>query len=142
MTQPSSGADTKVCSNCGVSKPVSAFSRYSARSGGGVRSQCRPCRNNQSKQVGVTGTARPPAVRIPPVPHLPGPAACRNTDPELFFPTSRGAQYATDTRKAKKVCASCLVRSSCGAWALDHGEHGVWGGLDDEDRRAIREAAA
>lgn len=38
--------------------------------------------------------------------------------------------------EAKKICASCSVRSECLEWALSHGEKwGVWGGLTVEERR-------
>lgn len=41
---------------------------------------------------------------------------------------------------AQKICARCLVRDECAAWALDQGPElqGVWGGLSQRDRARIR----
>ena len=37
---------------------------------------------------------------------------------------------------AKAVCARCPVRMPCALYALaTHQPHGVWGGLNEEDRR-------
>lgn len=61
-------------------------------------------------------------------------AACRGADPEQFFAFSPAV-----SAKAKKVCAACPVRGRCLQHALAAGEdHGVWGGLDEDERRALR----
>lgn len=58
-------------------------------------------------------------------------AACRDADPDLFFPTS-----AAEERAALAVCAVCTVRDECREYALDAREHfGVWGGATERDRR-------
>ncbi|MYR75116.1 Transcription factor WhiB [Streptomyces sp. OspMP-M45] len=62
-------------------------------------------------------------------------SACAEVDPELFFPTSSEAEKAT---QAKEVCGWCPVRQQCLDWALKTGQDtGVWGGLDERERRAI-----
>jgi len=39
---------------------------------------------------------------------------------------------------AKAICARCPVRDSCLAYALDtRQEFGIWGGLNEDERRAI-----
>ena len=66
-------------------------------------------------------------------------AACRVVDPELFFPVGTSGPALTQLAEAKAVCASCPVTADCLAWALDTAqEYGVWGGLDENDRRALR----
>ena len=61
-------------------------------------------------------------------------AACRGTDPELFY-----AFNPDQLGEVKKVCADCPVREQCRQFALETGQdHGVWGGLDDAERRALR----
>ena len=61
-------------------------------------------------------------------------AACAQTDPEAFFPDKGGS-----SAMAKAVCMSCDVRTRCLQYALDNDEkHGIWGGLSDRQRRAIR----
>ena len=67
---------------------------------------------------------------------LPG-ALCPQTDPEVFFPEAGGSPKA-----AKKVCAACEVRPECLALALSLGPvMGVWGGLTERERAALKRAA-
>lgn len=64
--------------------------------------------------------------------------ACRDADPELFFPTGNTPEAKAQTAEAKKVCARCPVRDVCLSWALDSGQDtGVLGGLDEEERRGL-----
>ncbi|GIU96239.1 MAG: hypothetical protein KatS3mg013_0042 [Actinomycetota bacterium] len=68
-------------------------------------------------------------------------AACAGEDPELFFPTGSGARVRHQVRRAKLVCERCPVRPACLEWSLvTFQDAGVWGGLDEEERRAIRRA--
>ncbi len=65
-------------------------------------------------------------------------AACRQFDPELFFPLGSGPAAARQAARAKAVCACCQVSAQCLGWALRHREvDGIWGGLDAEERRAL-----
>jgi WhiB family redox-sensing transcriptional regulator len=66
-------------------------------------------------------------------------AACRDTDPELFFPVGTAGPGQRQLDQAKQVCAGCQVRTSCLDWALASGqEAGVWGGTSEDERRALR----
>ena len=66
-------------------------------------------------------------------------AACSSTDPELFFPVGASGPALAQTAQAKTVCRSCPVRPDCLEWSLTTCQDaGVWGGLDEEERRAIR----
>jgi WhiB family redox-sensing transcriptional regulator len=66
-------------------------------------------------------------------------AACRDEDPELFFPIGTGPAADADAQRAKAVCRSCPVREQCLTFALSSGQDsGVWGGLTEEERRALR----
>jgi WhiB family transcriptional regulator, redox-sensing transcriptional regulator len=68
-------------------------------------------------------------------------SACRDADPELFFPLSAWGPGQAQTASAKAVCASCQVRSDCLQFALRSGqEFGVWGGTSEDERRALRRA--
>lgn len=61
-------------------------------------------------------------------------AICTQTDPEAFFP-ERGAP----AKNAKRVCADCPVRQECLEYALENNEtHGIWGGLSESQRAALR----
>lgn len=64
-------------------------------------------------------------------------AACREEDPELFFPVgTTGA--AAQIEQAVAVCRRCPAIEPCRQWALDTRQmHGVWAGLTERDRRII-----
>lgn len=59
-------------------------------------------------------------------------AACRTTDPDLFF-TADPASVAA----AKKLCVRCPVRESCLHEALSRIPEGVAGGLTAAQRRRL-----
>lgn len=70
-------------------------------------------------------------------------AACRETDPEVFFPDP-----GVNANRAKSICRRCPVRDACLEDALDSGDiyHGVRGGLSarelqDEARRRRAKSA-
>ncbi|MGH9155025.1 MAG: WhiB family transcriptional regulator [Acidimicrobiales bacterium] len=69
-------------------------------------------------------------------------AACRASDPELFFPVgSTGTAALGEIRAAKALCAMCGVRDECLQFALEaNQEAGVWGGTSEEERRRLRRA--
>ena len=84
-------------------------------------------------------TARPPRHRT-----LPAPArfaarwrelaACRGADLNLFFPTRGGS-----AEPARQVCAACPVRQPCLDYAVSNAiTDGIWGGLTERERRALR----
>lgn len=65
-------------------------------------------------------------------------AACRDEDPELFFPVSEMGPGARQVEQAKAVCARCPVRAACLQYALDAGlDHGIFGGTTDGERRKL-----
>ena len=69
-------------------------------------------------------------------------AACRDEDPELFFPLSEIGPGARQTAQAKAVCARCPVRAECLDYALDNGlDHGIYGGVTESERRTLRRTA-
>lgn len=66
-------------------------------------------------------------------------AACRDVDPELFFPLGDGGPAQARVDAAKAVCRRCPVRLSCLDLAMSTGQdEGVWGGLDPRERRRLR----
>ncbi|MES9525874.1 WhiB family transcriptional regulator [Streptomyces capoamus] len=69
-------------------------------------------------------------------------AACRQEDPDLFFPIGTTGPAQVQTQQAKAVCARCPVREQCLDWALDTSQSiGVWGGTTELERRALRRRA-
>jgi WhiB family redox-sensing transcriptional regulator len=70
-------------------------------------------------------------------------AACLNADPDLFFPIGTTGPVLDQIDEAKRICRACPVRTPCLAWALDLGRAaGIWGGTTEDERRALRKAAA
>jgi WhiB family transcriptional regulator, redox-sensing transcriptional regulator len=70
-------------------------------------------------------------------------AACRDADPDLFFPVGTTGPALRHIDEAKRICRACPAQTQCLAWALDHGvTDGVWGGTTADERRAIRRLAS
>lgn len=65
--------------------------------------------------------------------------ACRDSDPELFFPVTEVGPSAAQLVRAKAVCGRCPVRAECLEFALSSGQDfGIWGGTTRDERRLIR----
>ena len=61
-------------------------------------------------------------------------AACRSTDLGVFFP-ERGESAGP----ARQVCSACPVRQPCLDYAITNRiTYGIWGGLTERERRALR----
>ncbi len=66
-------------------------------------------------------------------------AACRDTDPELFFPVGKTGAAIDHIARAKAVCQTCAVSIECLEYSLmTNQDAGIWGGLDEDERRKIR----
>ena len=67
-------------------------------------------------------------------------AACRDADPELFFPPGNVGRNGCDWSVPRSYCARCpvAVREACLAEALasESGTYrnGMWGGLTPDER--------
>lgn len=65
--------------------------------------------------------------------------ACRDEDPELYFPIGTSGPAVLQAEQAKAVCRRCPVTDECLRWALESGQDsGVWGGMTEEERRAVK----
>jgi WhiB family redox-sensing transcriptional regulator len=61
------------------------------------------------------------------------------TDPDLFFPLGGSGAPLAQAEAAKRVCNQCTVRILCLQYALETNQTtGVWGGTNEDERRAIR----
>lgn len=66
-------------------------------------------------------------------------AACRDSDPDLFFPVGTTGVAVEEIEAAKAVCMGCPVREECLQYALEANQDtGVWGGTSEEERRKLR----
>lgn len=60
-------------------------------------------------------------------------AACRDADIDLFFSLDED-----DQRRALEFCQGCPVRRECLEHAVQEREmYGIWGGMQESERRAI-----
>ena len=68
-------------------------------------------------------------------------AACRGRSAPLFFPptsSERRDERDDRERRAKAICRTCPVVDACRDYALSIREpHGIWGGLNESERRTI-----
>jgi WhiB family transcriptional regulator, redox-sensing transcriptional regulator len=71
-------------------------------------------------------------------------AACRGEDTELFFAIGSTGPALLQIEDAKAVCRRCPldVADACLQWALDNAEHGVFGGMSEDERRALKRRVA
>ncbi|MEU6809865.1 WhiB family transcriptional regulator [Streptomyces sp. NPDC046831] len=61
-------------------------------------------------------------------------ALCAQTGADFFFP-----EPGSSVREAKRICGMCDLRSACLDYALRNDERfGVWGGLSEKERLALR----
>ena len=68
-------------------------------------------------------------------------AACRGPQAAVFFPPTHAERkddkQARETR-AKAICATCVVARDCLEYAIRIREpHGIWGGLNELERKAL-----
>ena len=68
-------------------------------------------------------------------------AACRGPQAVVFFPPpqfERKVDRLERERRAKAICAEC---SDCLDYSIQIKEpHGIWGGLNEHERRALAES--
>ena len=69
-------------------------------------------------------------------------AACRDIDPEIFFPVGTTGPALAQIEAAQSICGTCAVQPDCLQWALETGQDaGIWGGTTEEERREMRRGA-
>ena len=58
---------------------------------------------------------------------------CQGEPPAMFFPSD-----GVGVEVARRICATCPVKSPCLEYALRNRiDHGVWGGTSERERRRI-----
>jgi len=66
-------------------------------------------------------------------------SACRDSDPEVFFPIGTTGPAVNHIEKARAICGACSVLEECLQYALEtNQESGVWGSYPEEERRRLR----
>jgi WhiB family transcriptional regulator, redox-sensing transcriptional regulator len=70
-----------------------------------------------------------------------GRSACRDSDPDVFFPIGTTGSALEQIETARRICTACLVNDECLEFALaTNQEAGIWGGTTEEERRKLRKA--
>ena len=70
-----------------------------------------------------------------------GRSACRDSDPDVFFPIGSTGGAVEQIETARRICTACTVREECLEFALaTNQEAGIWGGVTEEDRRKLRKS--
>jgi len=68
-------------------------------------------------------------------------AACKGPQSAVFFPppqAERKDDRAAREGRAKEICAMCSVRRPCLDYAMSIREpHGIWGGLNELERKQL-----
>ena len=68
-------------------------------------------------------------------------AACKGPQCAVFFPPSyleRKDEREARERRAKEICSGCPVQRSCLDYAIKIREpHGIWGGLNEVERKQV-----
>jgi len=61
---------------------------------------------------------------------------CANESSDMWYPLRPDSLEIT---AAKRVCLACPVREACLELALriDAGQHGIWGSMGEDERRAL-----
>jgi WhiB family redox-sensing transcriptional regulator len=63
---------------------------------------------------------------------------CRSVDPEIFFPVGFSGPALAQAELAKTICIPCPILAECLNYALANAiEFGVWGGMSEQERRAL-----
>lgn len=59
-------------------------------------------------------------------------------DPDWWFPEKGGPMVTEQIRLAQTICSHCPVQLQCLAYANEHHERGIWGGLTEQQRTLRR----
>ena len=63
-------------------------------------------------------------------------AACRDKDPDIFFPDGSASSAPIEVAMAKAVCRNCPVMRRCRDWAIETEQaDGIWGAMTARERR-------
>jgi hypothetical protein len=74
-----------------------------------------------------------PGAIAPMLGEWPGRGLCVGENPDAFFPS-----HGDPGTEARRICGICSVLADCLEYAIEADEHGIWGGLDKDERRNLR----
>lgn len=115
---------------CKRSHPQGNGTRYADGS-------CIACRRERPRKPGVRRLRTAPPMRF----ETTGAEPCaQGANMFLFFTEERHnpGQLRERVEAAKNLCGTCPIVAECADWGVRHERYGVWGGLSERERTAIR----
>ena len=72
--------------------------------------------------------------------------SCASVGGDFWFPERAAGDgpirainaQSEEVKIAISVCNGCAHKIECRQWGIEHENHGIWGGLTDNERRPIR----
>lgn len=71
------------------------------------------------------------------MPNFEGMHACKDADPNLFLEGTNHV-LTPENKMAKAICASCVVKDACLAWALTTELDGILAGTTSRERKQLK----
>lgn len=62
---------------------------------------------------------------------------CAQSGGDFWFPEV-GYGTSAETVYARSICNNCEHQSECAEWGIHNEDFGIWGGLTEWDRKAVR----
>lgn len=92
-----------------------------------------PRDNNADSMSAFLLSVTIPTLAYPPLGDWHRRGLCAAEDPDTFFPP-----HGDPGTKARQTCTACPVRTDCLDYATEADEFGIWGGLDQQQRRSLK----
>jgi WhiB family redox-sensing transcriptional regulator len=65
--------------------------------------------------------------------------ACATVGGDFWFPKNETAgSNTTEVAIAKSICRRCPHQAECAEWGIQKEDFGIWGGLNEGQRRLVR----
>jgi WhiB family redox-sensing transcriptional regulator len=65
--------------------------------------------------------------------------ACATVGGDFWFPKNETAgSNTTEVAMAKSICRRCPHQAECAEWGIQNEDFGIWGGLNEGQRRLVR----
>ena len=62
--------------------------------------------------------------------------ACAEVGGDFWFP--EGTSVTKELQLARSICGSCIHKTECLEWAIEHEAAGIWGGSTSRGRAMLR----
>ena len=62
---------------------------------------------------------------------------CKGVDTEMYYPVEASTHFP-EKKLIVSICGSCVHQAECADWGIRHERFGIWGGLNETQRKEIR----